>query len=82
MHEHHHTITGNDRQSEDYVTIIGPSLIEVMRQFRERGLGEDGYAIVGRVDRHRFAMADVDGAHELFDGEPMLAATFMRRAAA
>lgn len=71
-----------DPRSDEYVTIIGPNMNEVMRQFHAQGLDEKGFAITGRIDRHRFEMADADGVHHLFGGEPMLAATFMRRVAA
>jgi hypothetical protein len=78
MLDHHQTLPGPAPDFEDYVTIIGPTMTEVMRQFRERHLGEIGYAITGRVERHRFSMADASGAHDLFEGVPMLAATFRR----
>lgn len=77
-----HTTTGPDPQSEEYVTIIGADMNAVMRQFRAQGLDREGFAITGRIDRHRFEMADASGVHDLFDGTPMLAATFMRRVAA
>ena len=82
MLDQHHTTSDPDRRFDEYVTIIGPNMTEVMRQFHDQGLDEKGFAITGRIDRHRFEMADADGVHHLFGGEPMLAATFMRRVAA
>lgn len=82
MQDHIHTTIGPDPHPEEYVTIIGPSMTDVMRQFRAQGLDREGYAIAGRIDRHRFEMADASGVRHLFDGTPMLAATFVRRVAA
>jgi hypothetical protein len=82
MLDQHQTNIGPDPHPEEYITIIGPDMNAVMRQFREQGLDREGYAITGRIDRHRFEMADASGIHDLFGGTPMLAATFMRRTAA
>lgn len=82
MLDHHRQPTGSDPRFEEYVTIIGPTMADVMRQFRAQHLDQEGYAIIGRIDRHRFEMADADGVRDLFDGTLMLAATFMRRVAA
>lgn len=82
MLDRHHAPPGSNPGPEEYVTIIGPNMTEVMRQFHDCGLNTKGYAIAGRVTRHRFAMADATGAHDLFGGTPMLAATFVRRRAA
>lgn len=69
-------------QQEDYCTIIAPSMAEAMRQFTARGLDREGYSIAGRVGRHALLLADGEGATELFPGEKMFAATFVRRRAA
>jgi len=82
MQDQIHTSIGPDPHPEEYVTIIGPSMTAVMAQFRAQGLDRQGYAIAGRIDRHRFEMADADGVHDLFDGVRMLSATFVRRVAA
>lgn len=82
MLDQHQMTNEQGRKLDEYVTIIGPSMHEVMRQFHDQGLDAKGFAITGRIDRHRFEMADADGVHHLFGGEPMLAATFMRRVAA
>ena len=67
---------------EDYCTIIAPSMAEAMRQFTARGLDREGYSIAGRVGRHALLLADGDAATELFSGEKMFAATFVRSRAA
>ncbi len=63
---------------EDYVTIIGRSGSDVMHQFTARGLDRLGYAIVGRIVPQTFALTAAEGSIELFEGSPMLAATFRR----
>jgi hypothetical protein len=64
--------------SDDYVTIIGGSMAEVMSQFKAQGLAEKRYAIVHRVGQHRFTYANGPEATQMFDGAPMVAATFKR----
>ena len=73
--------------TEEYVTLIAPTLQAVMGQFRARGLGAQGYAITGPVARHSFAFCEEHapadrspeaGATELFQGRAMVAATFRR----
>lgn len=75
------TNAGELRQSQtldDCITIIAPSVAEAMRQFKERGLDKLGYAIVGKVVRQRIAYASDDGNQDMFDGQPMFAATWTR----
>jgi hypothetical protein len=72
-------INAHPRQREEYVTIIAPTIGDVMKQFQARGLDVLGYAIMGRIGRHRFAFAQDDQSKEMFEGETMLAATFMRQ---
>jgi hypothetical protein len=72
---------------DEYVTIIAPSLNAVMAQFRERGLGRQGFSITGPAARHQFAYAGENVAREsehrdLFGGVAMVAATFRRAAGA
>lgn len=64
---------------EEYITIVARDMNDVMSQFQARGLDALGYAIVGRVGRHRFALAEGGDSSDMFKGEFMLAATFMRR---
>lgn len=65
-----------DTANEDFITIIAPSMAEVMDSFRNQGLAERDYSIVHRAGRHSFTMA---GGQKLFDGAQMVAATFARR---
>ena len=65
---------------EEFITIIAPSMAEVMASFRAQGLAAKDYAIVHRAGRHSFTVADGDNvATTLFDGALMVAATFARR---
>jgi hypothetical protein len=73
----HTQITAAPGENE-YVTIVAPTLGEVMKKFRDSGLAAQGYAIAGRVGRHRFAMGGTDAGEELFGGSAMTAATFFR----
>lgn len=66
-------------EAEDFITIIAPSTGEAMRQFQAQGLDAQGYAIAGRVGRHRFSVVEGGGSAELFQGREMIAATFSRR---
>lgn len=79
MTETHHTDRGISETAEDCVTIIAASAREVMQAALDRGLGEKGYIIAGRVLPHRFAMAGEDGAGDMFGSAPMVAATWVRR---
>ncbi len=74
MHSPAQNQTPDARLEDDYITIVAPTLDEVMQQFRDSGLAAKGYAIAGRVARHRFDVAGVDP----FGGAPMSAATFIR----
>lgn len=65
-----------DTTREDFITIIAPSMAEVMASFKSQGLADRDYAIVHRAGRHSFTMA---GGETLFGGAQMVAATFARR---
>lgn len=73
------TATTPDTRDEDFITIIAPSMAEVMAGFAAQGLAAREYAIVHRGGRHSFTLA---GGETLFDGARMVAATFARRAGA
>ncbi|WP_196260364.1 hypothetical protein [Pelagibacterium limicola] len=68
-----------DIPDEDFITIIAPSMAEVMESFAAQGLAEREYAIVHRGGKHSFTLA---GGETLFNGAKMIAATFARRAGA
>lgn len=72
--------TDNPGPTEDIVTIVAPTLDEAMARFRARGLAAEGYAITGQARRHRFELAGETGG-DMFEGTPMIAATFRRASA-
>ena len=72
----------NTSEREEYLTIIAPTAIEAMEQFKARGLDVEGYSITGKIGRHQFSLVQGDGATQLFDGNGMIAATFSRKVTA
>lgn len=66
-------------EREEYLTIIAPTATQAMAQFSARGLAAQGYAIAGKIGRHQFSLVGGEGSTELFSGNGMIAATFMRR---
>ncbi len=74
-------MTQDDNQRDEYITIIAPTALEAMAQFKARGLGAMGFAIAGRIGRHQFTLVGGDESQELFSGSGMIAATFSRRVA-
>lgn len=67
---------------QEFVTIIAPSIAEVMNAFRTQGLAEQDYSIVHRAGRHQFTLVSgFEQSEALFEGETMTAATFARRVA-
>lgn len=68
----------NMPQREEYLTIIAPTVREVMAQFKARGLDAEGYSITTGIGRHQFALVTGGKAAELFPGTDFFAATFRR----
>lgn len=66
-------------RTDEFVTIIARNIEDAMRQYQAQGLDRDGYTIAHKVGRHRFSMVSDGAAGDLFGGENMLAATFVRR---
>lgn len=66
-------------ETEEFVTIIARTTDEAMHQFKERGLGSQGFVIAGRIGRHEFRLVNGPDADELFPGQQLVAATFSRR---
>ncbi len=63
----------------DRLTIISRDASPAALEFHRQHLGEQGYAIAGRIERHRCQVIDGPGRPtELFDGVPFYAATFIR----
>ena len=69
----------DDTETEEFITIIAPTTEEAMGQFKSRGLDRQGYAIAGRIGRHRFTLIDGHDASDPFAGRDLIAATFSRR---
>jgi len=63
---------------EDFITIIAPTLAKVMQSYHAQGLAAQNYVIIHRPGSHSFTYVD-EGTTRLFDGTPMVAATFMRQ---
>jgi len=77
-----HTIDNRQNTQDEYITIIARTVADAMRQFKAKGLDQLGFAIVGPVDKHQFSLADgTDTARDMFEGAPMIAATFKRSTA-
>ena len=68
--------------SDDFITIIGATMAEITGAFREQGLAERQFTIVHRTGRHRFTRVTDGTSEPMFEGEPLIAATFARRAGA
>ncbi|WP_332687291.1 hypothetical protein [Devosia sp.] len=66
-------------EREEYLTIIAPTAVQAMEQFKARRLDEQGYAIAGKIGRHQFSLVGGEGSTELFSGNGMIAATFSRK---
>ena len=66
-------------EREEYLTIIAPTAVQAMEQFKARGLDTQGYAIAGKIGRHQFSLVGGEGSTELFSGNGMIAATFSRK---
>lgn len=64
---------------EEFVTIIGRDAEQISRAFQAEGLAQQQFSIVHRMGRHRFAVADGEDARTIFDGEGLMAATYVRR---
>ncbi len=72
----------HDSQSDEFVTLIGADMDEIYAAFQAQGLAERQYSIVYRVARHRFTSVSGGTQQTMFDGHPMVAATFRRAAGA
>ena len=72
-------MTHSHTEIEEFVTIIARTTDEAMQQFKARGLDTQGFAIAGRVGRHKFTLVNGPYADELFPGQSLIAATFSRR---
>ena len=67
------------RPDEEFVTIIGSDMEQITSAFQAQGLAEQHYAIVHRIGRHRFTIVNENGSNLMFEGRPLVAATYARR---
>jgi len=68
-----------NHDSDDFITIIAATMAEITDAFRAQGLAEREFAIVHRTGRHRFTRVNDGASEQMFEGEPLIAATFARR---
>jgi hypothetical protein len=61
----------------EYVTLMAPSQELVTAEFARQGLGQQGYAIIGPIGRHRVTLMDDAGSHPE-PGREMFTATYRR----
>jgi hypothetical protein len=64
---------------EDFVTIIGSDVAQIIGAFQAQGLAEQEFSILHKIGRHRFTIVGEDGSSPMFEGRSLVAATFARR---
>ena len=70
-------MTQKPQARDEYITIIGDTFEDVVRESRAQKLSEQNYSIVSPIEQHQFTMAShVGGVH----GQKLVTATFIRRA--
>lgn len=82
MHTPTLTLSNTTPREEEFITIVAPTIDDVMQEFHTSDLASQGYSIAGRVGRHKFSYAEGTNKSELFEGVRMFAATFTRTLAA
>lgn len=65
-------------RDDEFVTIIGSDMAQITQAFRAQGLSAREFSIVHRAGRHRFTVAGAEGSSEMFEGQPLMAATYRR----
>jgi hypothetical protein len=70
------SMQGNDR--DEFITIIGANMAEINAEYRAQGLADREFSIVHKIGRHRFMRINEGATEEMFDGQPVIAATFTR----
>jgi hypothetical protein len=68
--------------ADEFITIIGASMADIANAFSAQGLAMREFAIVHKIERHRFTVAKRGETEAMFEGQQLLAATFARRAGA
>ncbi len=64
--------------TDEFITLIGSDMDEIHAAYCAQGLAERHYSIVHRTGRHRFTRVTGSGSETMFDGQPLIAATFRR----
>jgi hypothetical protein len=68
--------------ADEFVTIIGASMADIADAVSAQGLAALEFAIVHKIERHRFTVVKDGETEPMFEGQKLLAATFVRRAGA
>ena len=69
-------------EADEFITIIGASMADIADAVSSQGLATREFAIVHKIERHRFTIVKDGQPQPMFEGEQLLAATFARRAGA
>jgi hypothetical protein len=67
---------------DEFVTIIGASMADIASAVSAQGLATREFAILHKIERHRFTVVKDGATESMFEGRQLLAATFARRAGA
>lgn len=67
---------------DEFITIIGASMADIAGAVSAQGLASREFAILHKIERHRFTIVKDGQTQSMFEGQPLLAATFARRAGA
>ncbi|MCB4767167.1 hypothetical protein LGR54_00980 [Ancylobacter sp. Lp-2] len=80
MSTHTHRTRSHRTESDEFITIIGQNAEEVSRVYAKDGLAAKGFSILHRMGRHSFRLPEGSPLAAHLGPEPMVAATYMRRA--
>jgi hypothetical protein len=69
-------------EGDEFVTIIGASMADIANAVSAQSLATREFAILHKIERHRFTVASDGETQSMFEGRQLLAATFVRRAGA
>jgi hypothetical protein len=69
----------SDNKQDDYISIMGNSVDEVMKAFQTKRLSEQSYAILSPIARHRYVVAGGTSLEETLNAQEFFTAVFARR---
>jgi hypothetical protein len=69
-------------EPDEFITIIGASMADIANAVSAQGLATREFAILHKIERHRFTIVKNGATESMFDGQQLLAATFARRTGA